>query len=134
ALLVLRRPMWSDFNGGERPPPRELLESATDHLLTHFGRLDPPMGNVLRIIQGSRDLPMDGGSDTLRAATAWDELPDGRLSLRHGDSFLMFIEWPADGAVRSQSVQPFGSATTRTRSPHFTDQMALYTNRQLKPV
>ncbi len=134
ALLVLRRPMWSDFNGGERPPPRELLESAADHLLTHFGRLDPPMGNVLRIIQGDLDLPMDGGSDTLRAATAWDELADGRLSLRHGDSFLMFIEWPADGPVRSQSVQPFGSATTRTRSPHFTDQMALYTNRQLKPV
>src|SRR5690606_18353687 len=37
ALLVLRRPMWGDFNGGERPPPRVLLESATDHLLTHFG-------------------------------------------------------------------------------------------------
>jgi acyl-homoserine-lactone acylase len=84
--------------------------------------------------QGKVDLPMDGGSDTLRAATAWDVMEDGRLSLRHGDSFLMFVEWPANGPVRSQSVQPFGSATTRHRSAHFTDQMELYVRHGLKPV
>jgi acyl-homoserine-lactone acylase len=134
ALIVLRRPMWDDFNGGERPPPRELLEDASGHLLKHFGRLDVPMNQLLRLKQGKVDLPMDGGSDTLRAATAWDVMEDGRLSLRHGDSFLMFIEWPANGSVRSQSVQPFGSATTRPRSPHFTDQMEMYVRHALKPV
>lgn len=134
ALIILRRPMWDDFTGGKRPPPRELLGDAADHLMERFGRLDVPMKQILRLKQGNADLPMDGGSDTLRAATAWDVMEDGRLSLRHGDSFLMFIEWPANGPVRSQSVQPFGSAATRTRSAHFTDQMELYVRHGLKPV
>ena len=58
-------------------------------------------------------LPVDGGSDTLRAATTWDVADDGRLSLRHGDSFIMWIEWAPGARVSSRSVQPFGAATTR---------------------
>ena len=45
----------------------------------HFGRLDPPLGTVLRLRQGKVDLPMDGGPDVLRAAALWDEANDGRL-------------------------------------------------------
>jgi acyl-homoserine-lactone acylase len=81
------------------------------------------------------DLPLDGGSDTLRASTSWDVDEDGRLSLKHGDSFIQWVEWPADGTrVRSESVQPFGAAITRPESRHFADQMQLYVEHRLKPV
>jgi acyl-homoserine-lactone acylase len=80
------------------------------------------------------DLPMDGGSDTLRAATLWDVDPDGRLSVRHGDSFIMFMEWAPGKPVVSQSIQPYGAATTRPRNVHFTDQAALFIQHKLKPV
>ncbi len=82
----------------------------------------------------SIDLPLDGGSDTLRASTLWNVDPDGRYSVYHGDSFIMAIEWTRDGKVRSRSIQPFGSATTRPDSPYYTDQAQLFVDHKTKPV
>ena len=118
------------------PKPIRLPNSsrATDYLHKHFGGLDPPLGAVLRLRQGNIDLPMDGGPDTLRAAAMWDEAPDGRLAVKHGDSFIMFIAWDKQGRVSSQSIQPYGAATTRPTSPHYADQAPLFVRHQLKPV
>lgn len=138
ALLVLREATSRDYNNRPPPDPGEQLEFAASHLMKHFGRLDPPMADLQRLRQGSgpngADLPYDGGSDTLRAASNWDIMADGRLSVKHGDSFIMFIEWAADGSVSSQSIVPFGSATTRPASPHYTDQSPLFVGKKLKPV
>ena len=117
------------------PKVAEHLQKAVDHLKTHFGRIDPPMSDLLRLRQGDVDLPLDGGSDTLRASTTWEVDEDGRLSLVHGDSFIQWVEWPRDaGRVFSRSIQPFGAATTRPDSPHYTDQMGLFVEHRLKPV
>lgn len=134
ALLVLRDFMSAEYQNGKWPDARTELAEAADHLRRHFGRLDPPMSQLLRLRQGDVDLPLDGGSDTLRASTSWDVHDDGRLSVRHGDSFVMFMEWPASGPVRSQSIQPFGSATTRPGSIHYNDQSTLFVQHRLKPV
>jgi len=134
ALLLIRDFMSADYNQKPFPDVRAKLEAASDHLLTHFGRLDPPMGDVLRLRLGGRDLPLDGGSDTLRAATTWDVDADGRLRLKHGDSFIMWVEWAPGARVASRSVQPFGAASTRPASPHYTDQMQLFVEHRLKPV
>ncbi|AUX69224.1 acylase [Porphyrobacter sp. HT-58-2] len=134
ALLVIRDFMSADYSNKPFPDVTEKLGAASDHLMTHFGRLDPPMGELLRLRQGGLDLPLDGGSDTLRASTTWDVAEDGRLSLKHGDSFIMWIEWQPGQRVTSRSVQPFGAATTRPRSPHYTDQMRLFVDHRLKPV
>lgn len=136
ALLMIRDYMSAEYqNKADAPDAREHLQKAVDHLTEHFGRIDPPMSDLLRLRQGDVDLPLDGGSDTLRASTTWEVDDDGRLSLVHGDSFIQWIEWPADGGrVSSRSVQPFGAATTRPDSPHYTDQMQLYASHKLKPV
>lgn len=134
ALLMMRDFMSADYNNKPFPDVAEKLQSAADHLMTHFGRLDPPMNDLLRLRQGGRDLPLDGGSDTLRASTTWDVAEDGRLSLKHGDSFIMWIEWAPGKRVASRSVQPFGAASTRPASPHYTDQMRLFVDHGLKPV
>jgi len=134
ALLMIRDFMSADYNNKPFPDVAEKLQLAADHLTTHFGRLDPPMADLLRLRQGSLDLPLDGGSDTLRASTTWDVDDDGRLSLKHGDSFIMWIEWLPGQRVSSRSIQPFGAATTRPKSPHYTDQMTLFVDHKLKPV
>ncbi|MEM6858132.1 MAG: acylase [Pseudomonadota bacterium] len=136
AYLMIRDYMSAEYqNKAAYPDPREHLQKAVDHLNTHFGRIDPPMSDLVRLRQGDVDLPLDGGSDTLRAATTWQVEEDGRLSLVHGDSFIQWVEWPADGGkVSSRSIQPFGQATTRPDSPHYTDQMQLYVDHKLKPV
>ncbi|MEQ5787346.1 penicillin acylase family protein [Erythrobacter sp. NFXS35] len=134
ALLVIRDFMSADYSNKPFPDVAEKLQAAADHLTTHFGRLDPPMADLLRLRQGDLDLPLDGGSDTLRASTTWDVDDDGRLSLKHGDSFIMWVEWMPGEPVSSRSIQPFGSATTRPESPHYNDQMQLFVEHKLKPV
>ena len=134
ALMILRPANKSHYNRGTMPDPRLILEDTVDHLTKYFGKIDPPMMDVLRMRQGNVDLPVDGGNDTIRASTLWDVEDDGRLSVRHGDSYIMFIEWAKDGKVHSRSIQPFGAATTRPDSPHYTDQMQLFVDKKLKPV
>ncbi|MCB2089413.1 MAG: hypothetical protein KDD98_11400, partial [Sphingomonadaceae bacterium] len=50
------------------------------------------------------------------------------------DSFLMFVEWSKGVPVASQSIMPFGAATTRINDPHYTDQAPLFVEHKLKPV
>ena len=138
ALMVLRPANGSHYQRRAAPDPRTVLQETVAHLQDHFGGLDPKLGTVLRLRHGegaSRvDLPLDGGNDTVRASTLWDAEPDGRLKVRHGDSFIMFVTWDKDGRVRSESIQPFGSATTRPASPHYNDQAPLFVAHKLKPV
>ncbi len=134
ALLMIKEFMSAEYQHKPVPDARERLEVAASHLMTHFGRLDPPMSQLLRLRQGKVDLPLDGGSDTLRASTTWDVDPDGRLSVKHGDSFIQFVEWAPGRRVRSESIQPYGSATTRSRSVHYADQATLFVQHRLKPV
>ena len=134
ALLMIRDFMSADYNNKPFPDVAEKLQAAADHLTTHFGRLDPSMSDLLRLRQGGLDLPLDGGSDTLRASTTWDVDDDGRLSLKHGDSFIQWVEWLPGKPVVSRSIQPFGAATTRPKSPHYNDQMRLFVEHKLKPV
>jgi acyl-homoserine-lactone acylase len=134
AAMVLERATSADYNNRPLPDPKERLSWAAQHLMKYFGRLDPPLGEVQRLRQGKTDLPYDGGPDTLRAATNWDIAPDGRLSVKHGDSFILFVEWPKGGPVQSQSILPFGSATTRPGNPHYSDQSALFVKHEVKPV
>lgn len=134
ALLMIRDFMSAEYQNKDFPNVRESLEKAVNHLMEHFGRIDPPMADLLRLRHGDVDLPLDGGSDTLRASTTWRVDDDGRLRLVHGDSFIQWVEWRAGERVRSQSIQPFGAAISRPESPHHTDQMELFVNHQLKPV
>ena len=134
ALLMIREFMSSSYQNKPWPDARDELARQVAHLAEHFGRIDPPMGEVLRLRQGDVDLPLDGGSDTLRASTTWDVDEDGRLSVRHGDSFIQWVEWLPGERVSSRSIQPFGAATTRPASPHYTDQAMLFVQHRLKPV
>lgn len=134
AVMVLEAAMKASYGLKPAPDPRQELADAVTHLQTHFGRIDPPLGEVLRVRRGRTDLPMLGGGDTLRAATDWDADADGRLAIKHGDSFIMLVEWGRDGVVRSESIQPYGAATTRPASPHYADQAPLFAQRRFKPV
>jgi len=133
ALLLHAGNSWHYFRKPEADP-RATLKDAAAYLLKYYGRLDPPYGDVLRLRRGTVDLPMDGGPDTLRAAADWDEAPDGRLVVKHGDSFIMFVDWDKQGKVTSRSIQPFGAAVSRPRSRHYADQAPLFVKHQLKPV
>lgn len=134
AAILLRTGQKWHYQRRPELDPRDALAKAAAYLQRHFGTLDPPLGTVLRLRHGTVDLPLDGAPDVLRAASTWDEAADGRLVVKHGDSFILFMEWDKQGRVASRSVQPYGAATTRPASPHYTDQAALFVAHKTKPV
>jgi acyl-homoserine-lactone acylase len=122
------------YHGRPLPDAKIKLREVVDSLMKGFGRIDPPLSDVQRLIRGKVNLPAYGGTDTLRAATVWEPQSNGQMRVKHGDSFIMLINWDQSGKVQSQSIQPYGAATSRPNSPHYTDQMKLFNNRQYKPV
>ncbi|MEO5866635.1 MAG: penicillin acylase family protein [Sphingomonas sp.] len=133
ALLMRAGQKWHYQRLPELDPHAELAKAAA-YLMVHFARLDPPLGEVLRLRQGKLDLPLDGAPEVLHAVSTWDEAPDGRLVANHGDSFVMFIDWDRQGRVTSHSITPYGAATTRPASKHYADQAPLFVKHELKPV
>ena len=120
----------------EAVPAEELeaaLSRAVEVLEIHHGGLEVPWGQVNRLRRGTVDLPLAGGPDVLHAM--YGELEeDGRLRAVAGDSYVLMVEWDAEGTVRSHSIQPYGSAVQDAESPHYTDQSAWFAERRLKPV
>jgi acyl-homoserine-lactone acylase len=134
AEALLHKANSAAYHGRPLPEPRATLEGVIEDLMDRFGQIDPPLGTVQRIEQGSVSIPMMGGTDTLRAATIWKPGKGKASKVVHGDSFIMLMNWNRAGRVSSQSIQPFGAASTRPRSPHYTDQMALFAAQKFKPV
>jgi acyl-homoserine-lactone acylase len=114
-------------------PPIDALRHAIKTLKTHFGRIDPEWGQVNRIRRGNLDLGIDGGPDIYRAVYGTAQ-PDGTLNAVAGDTLIMFVTWDKAGALSSESVNQFGSATLDPHSPHYADQTPLFVAMKTKPV
>jgi len=104
--------------------PKEAFRTSAEDLMAHYGRLDPAWGEVNRHVRGDVDLPIDGGPDILRAIyCGCEELDeDGRFIGVAGDTYIMTVEWDAEGNLDSRSIHQFGSATLDETSPHYADQ------------
>ena len=121
------------YRGDPLPPAEPKLREVVDALKATFGRLDVPLGDYQRLRHGPKDLPVFGGPDTLRAVYA-HQGGDGRRVADNGDGFIMLVEWPKKGAVKSRSIHQYGAATIRRSSPHYADQSPLFVREEWKDV
>jgi acyl-homoserine-lactone acylase len=119
---------WHDM-----PTHEAALTEAAEHLRTHFGRLDPPLGELSRLRRGEADLPLYGGPDALRAIY-WGFDEDGRMHGLNGDGYIAYVRWSADGELDARTIYPFGAAMGRPGSPHYADQAELFAAERLKPA
>jgi acyl-homoserine-lactone acylase len=133
ALAVLMSTEAAHSDSHPDVPPIDALRHAITKLKTHFGRIDPEWGQVNRIRRGNLDLGIDGGPDTYRAVYGVAQ-PDGILSAAAGDTLIMFVTWDKSGALSSESINQFGSATLDSHSPHYADQTPLFVAMKTKPV
>jgi acyl-homoserine-lactone acylase len=131
AVLMVTEAAHSDSHPDV--PPIDALRHAITTLKTHFGRIDPEWGQVNRIRRGNLDLAIDGGPDIYRAVYGIPQT-DGTLSASAGDTFIMFVTWDKAGALSSDSINQFGSATLDSHSIHYADQTPLFVAMKTKPV
>jgi acyl-homoserine-lactone acylase len=133
ALAVLMRAEAAHSDSRPDVPPVDALRHAIKTLKTHFGRIDPEWGQVNRIRRGDLDLAIDGGPDIYRAVYGVAQ-KDGTLTATAGDTLIMFVTWDKTGALSSDSINQFGSATLDLHSPHYADQTPLFVAMKTKPV
>ncbi|MCO6475628.1 MAG: penicillin acylase family protein [Phaeodactylibacter sp.] len=107
------------------------IAHAQSHLLEHFGSARVPLGQLQRHTRGKADLPYGGGPDVM-AAVRSRPYKDGRLRAYTGDSYIQMVRFTADGPI-IETVNAYG-ASAKPDSPHYTSQMELFVNQQLKPM
>ena len=123
--LLMFYPIYTARRLGQpEPSPIDTLQEAQAYLRTHFGRLDVPLGEALRLRRGDVDLPLEGAPDVLRALR-WTPESDGRLNADFGDGFMMVMDWAPDGALSTRVIHQWG-ASERPDSPHYADQAPLF--------
>jgi acyl-homoserine-lactone acylase len=133
AFIVIKYGLRAIYHNEPPPPPREALADAVTRLTALYGRLDPPMTDLVRLRRGNIDLPLTGGPGALRAIYT-HYADDGRLVGDLGDSYIMVVAWDKAGKVHAESVHQFGAATSHPESPHFADQAPLFARGRLKPA
>ena len=131
--LTMFYPIYTARRLGEpEPDPLDTVRAAAAHLRTHFGRLDPPLGEVLRLRRGDLDLPLEGAPDTLRALR-WTPDEDGRLNADFGDGFMMVMDWAPDGTLTTRVIHQWG-ASEHPDNPHYNDQSEMYARQEWRTL
>lgn len=108
------------------------IEKAKSTLIKDFGRIDPQLSEVMRHSRGDVNLPVNGGSDVL-AAIYGERQDDGTYRAVAGESYIQLVQFKKGHLPQIESVNAFGSSAD-PQSPHYTDQMELFVNQELKPI
>lgn len=107
------------------------LQAAQDYLLKHYKTVRVPLGQLQRHKKGNKSLAISGLPDVLAAIHSAPQ-KDGRFKNIAGESYIQLLRYTKNG-VEIESVHPYG-ASNHADNPHYTDQMELYVNHQLKPM
>ena len=130
---LIYQPIYNAGRAATDPPdPIDAARAAAARLRQHFGRIDPPLGDVLRLRRGNVDLPLEGAPDVLRAVR-WADEPDGRAAANFGDGFMMVMDWAPDGSLSTRVIHQWG-ASERPTSAHFNDQSAMFSRREWRTL
>ena len=116
----------ADMQETPSPDLTEVFQNTLTLLHKHFGRIDPKWGEVNRLVRGDKSWPLSGAPDVLRAVYGVFDEEAGYQKAMAGDSYIMFVEWSANGALSSQTIHNFGSATLDQRSNHYDDQAPIF--------
>lgn len=107
------------------------VRKAKEGMLRDFGSINIPLGELQRHQRGNVDLALGGGPDMIRAAYP-RPASKGRFHVWVGDSYIMLVRFTKNGP-EIHTVSPYG-ASNKPDSPHFTDQMKLYVNKETKTM
>jgi acyl-homoserine-lactone acylase len=115
----------------------DALRKAKKYLLKHYGKITVPFGEVHihRREKGSlKSYPMSGMPENLAAmAYKRDKLQKGKLRTYSGESFILIAQYDENGIHQVETINAFGSSN-RPESPHYTDQMEMFVNKEMKSM
>ena len=134
------RETWSPAHPASTPlglaDPAKAVEAfgwAMQQVTREAGSWSVAWGDVFRARRGSVDVPVGGCSGALGCFRVlwYQRTPDGEYLARGGDGWVLAVEF--DDVPRAYSVLAYGQSD-RPDSPHYSDQLALFADKRMKPV
>lgn len=122
---------WRNGDAINKAILKEAILYAQNYMQKHFNKPFVTLGELQRHSRAKVDLPVSGGPDVLAALGA-KKMENGQLRAASGDSYIGLVRYSADG-VEIETINAYG-ASSKENSPHFTDQMEMYVNRELKKM
>ncbi len=118
-----------------QPLAVEMIESLAyteKYMNKHFGKLNVSLGEYHFLVRGDKQLPVWGINDVLTAMHD-EPMKRGRMRVRAGESHILMIRYPKEGLPIIETVNVYG-ASDDPDSPHYSDQMEMFVNQELKPM
>lgn len=109
-----------------------ILKEVKADLLKNFGKTDIVLGDIQKLVRGDKVLPISGMADVLRAMYTVP-YKDGIRKGHQGESYIAMVKFKKNQLPNIESVINYG-ASNHADSPHFADQMELFTQQKLKPM
>ena len=109
------------------------LDAAAAGLEREHGTLQVPWGDVVRLRRGSLDLPGNGAPNELGAirTSGLGPFAGGSAEIVSGDTFYAVVEF--SDPVRGEALIGYGN-WSRAGSRHVTDQLALASQKRMRPI
>lgn len=109
-----------------------VISEVQSDMIQDYGNIQVPLGDYQRHIRGNVDLPISGGPDVLGAIHT-KKLDDNRFKATAGESYINLVQFQKGKLPLIETIHSYGSSA-EPNSPHYTDQMQLFVNQQLKPM
>ena len=101
------------------------------HMLKHFNTTRVALGDYQKLVRGNKELPVFGMNDVVTAMSAVP-YKDGKVKVVAGESYIELVKFTPEGP-EIESVISYGSSD-HPESPHYGDQMELYTQFKTKKM
>lgn len=108
-----------------------ILTAAREEMMKNFGRTDLTLGDIQKLVRGDKAIPLPGLPDVLSPMYSVP-YKNGMVRGNQGDAYIELVRFTKDGPI-IESINTYG-ASSRKNSPHYTDQMEMYTHQQTKPM
>jgi acyl-homoserine-lactone acylase len=134
ALYYQLRPFYDQLGEGRIFTHEALfkaLKVTKEHLKKHFNSDRIQLGDLQKLVRGTKELPIFGLPDVV---TAMRGVPykDGRIKITHGESYIGLVRFTPTKTYY-ESVISVGNSR-RPKNPHDTDQMELYADFKTKKM
>jgi acyl-homoserine-lactone acylase len=108
------------------------LTYTNDYLLKNFGTLDVKLGDIQKLVRGTKELPMSGISDVIAAMESKPYL-NGKYKAVQGESYISLVQFSKTGLPEIETINCYGSSN-HADSPHYADQMELFSQQKTKTM
>jgi acyl-homoserine-lactone acylase len=103
-----------------------------EYMMKNFGRTGINLGELQRLVRGTKDYPLAGFPDLL--SPQWTvPFKNGQLRASGGDAYIVFVRFPRNELPLIESVNMYG-ASSHQGSKHYDDQVPLYLQQKTKTM